>query len=78
MKKILTALLFLLINFTCFSQTKQEFEYELSYYNSNDEWGNKKDIAYKLIEMDSVNIEAIYYLSWFHYELFIKEFKTAL
>jgi len=61
MKKILTGL-FLLINFTCFSQTVKELEHELSFYKSGEEWGNKKNIAYKLLEIDSLNAKAINYL----------------
>lgn len=62
MKKILTGLLFLLINFTCFSQTVKELEHELSFYKSGEEWGNKKNIAYKLLDIDSLNVKAINYL----------------
>lgn len=61
MKKILTGL-FLLINITSFSQTVKELEHELSFYKSGEEWGNKKDIAYKLLEIDSLNAKAINYL----------------
>jgi hypothetical protein len=61
MKKILTGL-FLLINITCFSQTVKELEYELSFYKSGEEWGNKKNIAFKLLEIDSLNASAINYL----------------
>lgn len=61
MKKILTGLLFL-INFTCFSQTVKELEHELSFYKSGEEWGNKKNIAFKLLEIDSLNVKAINYL----------------
>ena len=59
MKKILTGLLFLLINFTCFSQTVKELEYELSYFKSDEEWGNKKNIAFYLLKIDSHNESAI-------------------
>jgi hypothetical protein len=61
MKKILTGL-FILINITCFSQTVKELEYELSYFKSDEEWGNKKNIAFKLLEIDSLNESAINYL----------------
>lgn len=61
MKKILTGL-FLLINITCFSQTVEELEYELSFFKSDEEWGNKKNIAHKLLEIDSLNARAINYL----------------
>jgi hypothetical protein len=61
MKKILTGL-FILINFTCFSQTVKDLEYELSFYKSDEEWGNKKDIAFKLLGIDSLNESAINYL----------------
>lgn len=45
-----------------FSQTIEELEYELSYYESGEEWGNKKDIAYKLLDIDTLNEYAIQYL----------------
>ncbi len=61
MKKVLTGL-FILINITSFSQTVKELEYELSYFKSGEEWGNKKDIAYKLLGIDKLNANAIYYL----------------
>ena len=61
MKKILTGL-FLLISITSFSQTVKELEYELSYFKSGEEWGNKKDIAYKLLGIDKLNANAIDYL----------------
>jgi hypothetical protein len=61
MKKILTGL-FLLINITSFSQTVKELEYELSYVKSDEEWGNKIDIAYKLLGIDRLNENAIDYL----------------
>lgn len=61
MKKILTGL-FLLINITSFSQTVKELEHELSFYKSGEKWGNKKDVAYKLLEIDSLNANAINYL----------------
>jgi len=62
MKKILTGLLFSLINITCFSQTVKELEYEISYFKSGEEWGNKKNIAFNLLEIDSLNESAINYL----------------
>jgi hypothetical protein len=62
MKKILTGLLFSLINITCFSQIVKELEYELSYFKSGEEWGNKKNIAFNLLEIDSLNESAINYL----------------
>lgn len=61
MKIILTGL-FILINITCFSQTVKELEHELSFYKSGEEWGNKKNIAFKLLEIDSLNASAINYL----------------
>jgi hypothetical protein len=61
MKNILTGL-FLLISITCFSQTVKELEYELSFYKSGEEWGNKKNIAFKLLKIDSLNASAINYL----------------
>ena len=62
MKKIRIAFLFLVINSTCFSQTVKELEYELSYFKSSEEWGNKKNIAFNLLEIDSLNERAINYL----------------
>ena len=59
MKKILTGLLFLLINITCLSQTVKELEYELSYFKSGEEWGNKKNIEFNLLEIDRLNESAI-------------------
>lgn len=61
MKKILTVL-FLLINFFGFSQTVKELEEELSFYKVDEEWGNKKNIAHKLLQIDSLNASAINYL----------------
>lgn len=61
MKKILTGL-FLLINFSCFSQTVKELEHELSFFKSEEKRGNKKNIAFKLLEIDSLNESAINYL----------------
>jgi hypothetical protein len=40
----------------------EELEYELSFYKSGEKWGNKKDIAYKLLETDGLNSRAINYL----------------
>jgi hypothetical protein len=62
MKKIRIAFLFLVINSTCFSQTVKELEYELSYFKSSEEWGNKKNIAFNLLEIDSLNERAINYI----------------
>lgn len=45
-----------------FSQTVEDLEYELSYYKSGETWGNKKDIARKLLGIDSLNNKAINYL----------------
>jgi len=61
MKKVLTGL-FILINVACFSQTVKELEEELSFYKSDEEWGNKKNIAYQLLDIDSLNEKAINYL----------------
>lgn len=61
MKKILIGL-FLLINITSFSQTVKELEHELSFYKSGEEWGNKMNIAFNLLEIDSLNESAIKYL----------------
>jgi len=48
--------------FSSFSQTVEELEHELSFYKSGEKWGNKKDIAYKLLEEDRLNSKAINYL----------------
>lgn len=48
--------------YNSFSQTVEELEYELSYYKSGETWGNKKDVARKLLEIDSLNNKAISYL----------------
>lgn len=61
MKVSLTAIL-LLINIISFSQTVKELEYELSYFKSGETWGNKKEKAYKLLEIDGLNAKAIDYL----------------
>jgi len=61
MKPILIIIL-TLFYFASFSQTVEELEYELSFYKSEEKWGNKKDIAYKLLEADGLNNTAINYL----------------
>ena len=61
MKPILIIVL-TLFYFTSFSQTVEELEYELSFYKSGEKWGNKKDIAYKILEADGQNNKAINYL----------------
>jgi hypothetical protein len=61
MKHFLTVL-FLVIFITSFSQTIGELEHELSYFKSGEKWGEKKNIAYKLLEIDSLNNRAIDYL----------------
>lgn len=61
MRKILIGL-FIFINISCFSQSVKELEYELSYHKSNEKWGNKKDIAFQLLKIDSLNVKAINYL----------------
>ena len=61
MKYFLTGL-FLMTSILSFSQTVEELEYELSYFKSGETWGNKKDIAYKLLEIDGLNSRAINYL----------------
>lgn len=61
MKVFLTAIL-LLINIISFSQAIEELEYELSFFKSGEEWGNKKDIAFKLLKIDRLNTKAIDYL----------------
>lgn len=61
MKYFLTGLFFI-ISITSFSQTIEELEHELSYYKSGETWGNKKDVAYKLLKTDELNSKAIDYL----------------
>lgn len=61
MRILIIALLFLLTNIS-FAQTVEELEYELSYYESGEEWGNKKSQAYQLLELDGLNVNAINYL----------------
>lgn len=61
MKKTLIGL-FILINISCFSQSVEDLEYELSYIYADEEWGNKKDIAFKLLKIDNLNVNAIDYL----------------
>lgn len=61
MRIILIIILTLVIKIS-FSQTVEELEYELSYYKSGETWGNKKDIARKLLDIDSLNNKAINYL----------------
>ena len=48
--------------YSSFSQTVEELEDELSIYKSGEKWGNKKDIAYKLLVTDGLNNKAINYL----------------
>lgn len=56
-------LVILLIFARCsFSQTIEELEYELSFYRSGEQSGNKKDYAYKLLEIDELNSSALNYL----------------
>ena len=61
MRKLIIALLTLSVNIS-FAQTIEELEYELSYYKSGEKWGNKKEQAYQLLELDGLNIRAINYL----------------
>jgi hypothetical protein len=60
--KTLLAGLFLLISITSYSQTVKELENELSFYKADEQWGHKKNIAFKLLEIDSLNANAINYL----------------
>ena len=62
MKHSLTVL-FLVISITSFSQTVEELEYELSYFKSGETWGNKKDVAYRILEIEALNSKAISYLA---------------
>jgi len=48
--------------YNSFSQNVDELEYELSFYKSGEKWGNKKEQAYKLLEIDELNHKAISYL----------------
>lgn len=61
MKKLLTGLL-LFTCLNCFSQTVKELEHELSFYKSGEVEGQKKDIAFKLLEIDKLNANAIKYI----------------
>ncbi len=61
LKKLITLLL-VLATYNSFAQTVEELEYELSYYKSGEKWGNKKNQAYQLLELDGLNINAINYL----------------
>ncbi|BDD03883.1 tetratricopeptide repeat protein [Aureibacter tunicatorum] len=61
MRIILIIILTLSVHIS-FSQTVEDLEYELSYYKSGETWGNKKDIARKLLEIDNLNNKAINYL----------------
>lgn len=60
LKKILVVLFFISMN--CFSQTVEELEHELCFFKSIEEWDSKKNIAYKLLEIDRLNVKAINYL----------------
>ena len=60
--KYFFTVLFLTTSTFCFSQTVEELEYELSYFMLGETWGNKKDIAYKILETDGLNRRAINYL----------------
>lgn len=61
MKKLITGFL-LFTCLTCFSQTVKELEHELSFYKAGEEWGQKKDVALKLLKIDSQNAKAINYI----------------
>lgn len=61
MRPILIIILTLFF-YNSFSQTVDELEYELSFYKSGEKWGNKKEQAYKLLEIDELNHKAISYL----------------
>ena len=60
--KSIVIIILTLFYLTSFSQTVEELEYELSYFKSGEKWGNKKEIAYKLLETDGLNNKAIDYL----------------
>lgn len=62
MKKILTAIIILLMGVTCFPNTVKEIERELSSYKPGEPWGYKSHLAYQLMEMDPLNEKAIEYL----------------
>jgi hypothetical protein len=61
MKRLLTGIL-LLFCITCFSQTVKELEHELSFFKANEKWGQKIDVAYKLLSIDKQNANAINYI----------------
>lgn len=61
MKRLFTGfLLFMCLG--CFSQTVKELEHELSFYKANEKWGQKKDVALKLLKIDFKNKNAIRYI----------------
>jgi hypothetical protein len=62
MKKV-TCLLLLFISLTCFSQTAKELENELHVIRGSETMSSKKDLAFKLLAMDTFNAEAVRYLS---------------
>jgi hypothetical protein len=60
--KYFLAILFVCVLNNSYSQTITELETELSFYKSGEEWGEKIDIAKKLISIDKFNLKAHNYL----------------
>jgi hypothetical protein len=60
--RLFMSILFVIVSLITFSQTVEELEYELSFYKSGEKWGNKKEYAYQLLELDGLNRQAINYL----------------
>lgn len=61
MKALLTALS-ILFCISCFSQTVAELELDLRTYKSGESFGNKKEQAFKLLQLDKFNTKAVNYL----------------
>ncbi|MDD4821653.1 MAG: hypothetical protein PHI48_03740 [Bacteroidales bacterium] len=61
MKALLTALS-ILFSISCFSQTVAELELDLRRSQSGERFGNKKEQAFKLLQLDKFNEKAINYL----------------
>lgn len=60
--RLFLVIIFVIISNVSFSQTVEELEYELSFYKSGEQWGNKKEYAYQLLELDGLNQQALNYL----------------
>lgn len=60
--RILLAVILTLFISISFSQTVEEMEFELSYFKSDESWGEKKEEAKKILAIDGLNSKAINYL----------------